>query len=397
MGKWKTVQLGDIVHIINGFAFQSRNYVEEGHRVIRITNVQKGVIVDNDPEFYLPCISLYKYELFENDLLISLTGNVGRVGLIKKDLLPAYLNQRVACLRLKNNSISRNFIFSYLNSDEFERACIESSNGIAQKNMSTEWLKKCQIPLPPLDVQQKIADVLDKASALIELRRTQLDKLDLLIKSQFIEMFGDPVTNPMGWPEYSVDELTESIDAGECLNGESRPRNDGEKAVLKVSAVTYGYFKPNECKVLINTQDIKKNVTPKKGDLLFSRANTRELVAATAIVDKDYPDLLLPDKLWKLNLNGLVIAIYMKQALSSKSAREYFSGQATGTSGSMFNVSMGKLGNLSIGIPSLGLQNEFAAFVEQVENQKKLLQQSLAQLELNYKSLMQKCFRGEIF
>jgi len=193
-------------------------------------------------------------------------------------------------------------------------------------------------------------------------------------------MFGDPILNTMGWPMNPVDELTDSIEAGECLNGEARPRKEGEKAVLKVSAVTYGYFNPNECKVLNNPKDIRKNVTPRKGDLLFSRANTRELVAATAIIDRDYPDLLLPDKLWKLNLNGLVNANYMKQALSSKSARDFFSGQATGTSGSMFNVSMGKLNNLRIAAPPIDLQNQFESFVQQVDKSKFVMKQSLVRL-----------------
>ena len=87
--------LGEICDVLNGYAFKSEDYRGLGHRVIRITNVQKGKIVDEDPKFYDSSQSLEKYELYNGDLLISLTGNVGRVGILNQELLPAYLNQRV--------------------------------------------------------------------------------------------------------------------------------------------------------------------------------------------------------------------------------------------------------------------------------------------------------------
>ena len=75
----------------------------------------------------------------------------------------------------------------------------EGFKGAGLKHISKDYIFQIQIPLPPLPVQQKIADVLDQASALIEKRKAQIEKLDLLVKAQFVEMFGDPVTNPMGW------------------------------------------------------------------------------------------------------------------------------------------------------------------------------------------------------
>ena len=256
--------------------------------------------------------------------------------------------------------------------------------------------KNRKIPLPPLHIQRKIVDVLDASNILIEKRKTQIDKLDMLVKSRFVEMFGDPVTNPMGWDTDRVGNLTENIIAGESLNGEARLMLPGEKAVLKVSAVTYGYFKADEYKVLLNADEIKKNVYPKKGDLLFSRANTREMVGATALVEKDYPDLILPDKLWKLVLSSQVNSVYMKFALSSDTIRSVLSKLATGTSGSMYNVSMDKLRNIIVSVPPLPLQNRFAEFVRAADKSKFEMQQGLHKLELLYKSLMQKCIKGEV-
>ncbi len=168
--KWEMVKLGDVCDIVNGYAFKSDNYTNKGVRVIRITNVQKGEIVDDNPKFY-PLVSkesIEKYELFENDLLISLTGNVGRVGLMTRELLPAALNQRVACLRVNPEKITTRFLFHLLNADAFENECIASSNGVAQKNLSTVWLSKYKIPLPPPELQKEIADELDSYQKVID-------------------------------------------------------------------------------------------------------------------------------------------------------------------------------------------------------------------------------------
>ena len=110
----ETIRIGDACKILNGYAFKSDKYVTSGIRVIRIANVQKGYIEDADPEFYPENYSgLDKYMLKEGDLLISLTGNVGRVAILQKEMLPAALNQRVACLRIKNPKISKGYLFHF--------------------------------------------------------------------------------------------------------------------------------------------------------------------------------------------------------------------------------------------------------------------------------------------
>ena len=123
------VRIGDVCEILNGYAFKSENYVSSGIRVIRIANVQKGYVEDSTPAFYpLESKGLEKYMLEEGDLLMSLTGNVGRVALLEKDMLPAALNQRVACLRLKSNAVLKKFLFHFLNSDYFEKQSQQTSS-----------------------------------------------------------------------------------------------------------------------------------------------------------------------------------------------------------------------------------------------------------------------------
>ena len=145
-------------------------------------------------------------------------------------------------------------------------------------------------------------------------------------------------------------------------------------------------------KVLDNQSNIKKYIYPQAGDLLFSRANTREMVGATAVVTKDFPEHILPDKLWKIRFVEAANVWYMKYILSSKSIRSIFSSMSTGTSGSMYNVSMEKFKSIKIPLPPLVLQNQFAAFVEQTDKSKLTISGTLTELETLKDSLMQQYF-----
>ena len=265
-------------------------------------------------------------------------------------------------------------------------------NGATRQKLTQADMRKMEIPLPPLDEQRNIAVVLDKVSDLIAKRRQQLDKLDEMVKARFVEMFGDPGINPMKWPTIAIGETVAKIESGWSGNGTQRERNPNEVAVLKVSSVTKGYFIPEECKVLDDQKNIKKYISPQKGDLLFSRANTKEMVGATAIIRKDYPNLILPDKLWKIRFFDTANVVYMKYILSSKTIRNKFSSASTGTSGSMYNVSMEKFKSIKIPLPGVREQNYFAIFVDETEKIRISISRSLEQLEVLKKALMQEYF-----
>ena len=178
-------KIGELCKLMNGFAFQSKNYVSEGIRVIRIANVQKGYIEDLSPVYY-PISereSLSQFLLEENDLLLSLTGNVGRVALLQKELLPAGLNQRVACLRIVDASVlDKQFLFSVMNNENFENDCIGSAKGSAQKNMSTEWLKEYEVPTPPLALQQQFVEIARKADETKAALKKSINDVEQVIK-----------------------------------------------------------------------------------------------------------------------------------------------------------------------------------------------------------------------
>lgn len=388
------VRLGDVCEILNGYAFKSANYTDKGVRIIRISNVQKGYIEDNMPAFYpFDDINVAKYELFEGDLLLSLTGNVGRVGRLDKKFLPAALNQRVACIRIKDNTaLDKSFLFDFLNSDSFEQKCILSSKGVAQKNMSTEWLKDYKIPLPPLDEQRKIAAVLDKVSDLIAKRRRQLDKLDELVKSRFIEMFGDPITNEMGWEKVQLSTCIESIDNGKSLVCDTSARQGNWPAVLKLSAATYGFYRPEENKAMLDENQFVEDAAVRAGDLLFTRKNTPELVGMCAYVYDTPGRLMMPDLIFRLNTTNRCNKVFLWKLINHNLFRDCIRAIATGSAKSMSNISKERLLNLEIILPPAELQEQFAAFVAQIDKSKLAIQKSLENLEILKKALMQKYF-----
>ena len=138
MLEWK--KLSDVCAVLNGFSFKSQYYSPTGVRVIRISDVQSGFISDKDKVYYPveKVDEFKKYNLNEGDIVMSLTGNPGRVAIIENDSLPCALNQRVACLRVK--SVIGSFLFYLFNCKDFESIALANSSGGAQKNLSTTWL-----------------------------------------------------------------------------------------------------------------------------------------------------------------------------------------------------------------------------------------------------------------
>jgi len=161
--EWKKIKLKHLAEIINGYTFKSDSYTDSGISVIRITNVDDGKLNNNNPRYYSES---YEEEignamLKENDILMTLTGNVGFVGIVDKSILPAGLNQRVGCIRLKNDNVENKFLFYYFSNKKFQEIAMLNANGTAQLNMSTDWLQNQRIVIPSIIQQQKIAGFLD--------------------------------------------------------------------------------------------------------------------------------------------------------------------------------------------------------------------------------------------
>ena len=261
-----------------------------------------------------------------------------------------------------------------------------------------KFLKALEIPLPPLPEQRRIAEILDKADALRAKRHEAIAKLDQLLQSVFLEMFGDPVTNPKGWPQVRFSELLESIDSGTspvCLD---RSASDNEWAVLKLSAVTRCEYDPSANKALPEGVEPDKSLEVKVGDLLFTRKNTRDLVAACAFVTDTPPRLLLPDLIFRFRLKPLapVVPRYLQALLAFPGKRKDIQSLAGGSAGSMPNISKAKLSNALIELPPTDLQCEFERRLKHCDLLKEQQRLALARLDATFFALQQQAFAGQL-
>lgn len=394
MNSW--VKLKDIAHVLNGYAFKSNNYVQNGIRIIRITNVQKGYIEDNDPKFY-PIEALEEvkgFRLYENDLLMSLTGNVGRVALLRKEMLPAALNQRVACIRIKEGAqVKKEFLYHFMNSDVFELKCIESANGVAQKNLSTEWLKEFRLYLPSIEKQGIITKVLDHLSDLITREKQQLKDLDLLIKSRFIEMFGEISVNIKHWKESRLEDLI----IGKASNGffakPDKYSNDGKIGVICVGDVVNRKYSNINNLRRINMDEVSfKKYKVTYGDMLFCRSSlVKEGIAKASIVPKNSENAVFECHVIRIKLNTSIIVPEYMQAFSTT---DYFRNQMIRMSktATMTTIGQKDIISSSVLVPPIDIQNQFVDFMAQVDKSKLAVQKSLNELETLKKSLMQQYF-----
>lgn len=296
-----------------------------------------------------------------------------------------------------NDHLKLNSRYLYYFMDKYVERLREQSIGGVIKYIKLGMLTEAKIPLPPLTEQKRIAAILDKADTIRRKRQQAIQLADDFLRAVFLDMFGDPVTNPKGWEVKPLSKGIDLITSGWSAKGESYPCQNGETGVLKISSVTSGKFKTEENKLVYEESipEGKVLVFPDKGDLLFSRANTRELVAATCIVPNDVNNVFLPDKLWKITTKTTaLLPEFLNHLIWQPRFKEKLTSQATGTSGSMLNISKSKFESTETIFPPLHLQKEFNSIYWKVQTTICCLEKSLLKVEEAFNSLSQNAFKG---
>ena len=248
------------------------------------------------------------------------------------------------------------------------------------------------IPLPSLETQKRIAEVLDKAQALIDARKEQIRLMDELIQAQFIEMFGDPVTNPKSWEVSKLKNHVNNIESGwspKCLNSEAPINKWG---VLKLSAVTGGQYKEERNKKLPEDVSPRLGLEIKDGDLLLTRKNTPELVGDSCFVFKTRKKLMMPDIVFRIQTKKTLNRLFLWSAFNTNEMKSRIRSLASGSAKSMSNISKAKLYDLEVIVPNIDLQNDFEIRVRKIVSYKELLLKSLSELETYNKGLFKESF-----
>ena len=289
--------------------------------------------------------------------------------------------QRTYIIESINKKVMNNRYLYYLINSKIEHLRNNSIGGVI-KYIKLGNLTNIEFNKIDIQKQEECVNLLDKMQEIIDIRKTQIEKLDELIKSQFVEMFGN-IEKQIELKEYIT-----SLDAGKSLAGEEECINK----VLKTGSVSYDYFNEEEVKNLPVNYIPKKEHKVNAGDVIISRMNTTELVGAVGYVWKVKDNVYIPDRLWKANLKNGTNPIFIWQLLIQNDMKEQIQRICSGTSGSMKNIAKEKFLKLKVKEVPISLQNKFAEFVKQIDKQKFEVQKSLEEIQKLQESLMNKYF-----
>ena len=295
----------------------------------------------------------------------------------------SYVNGNAMALDNLSEEIDIRYLYYYL----LSRGLSDVITGSAQPQIVRRSLAKVKVMYPPLDEQRKIAAVLDKVNNLIAKRRQQLDKLDELVKSRFIEMFGVYPANPMGWEIGTIRDIVTEV-----RYGSSRPAVDGGKyPYLRMNNITYGgELDLSDTKRIDIPDNELDKCTVRRGDILFNRTNSKELVGKTCVYDRDEM-MVLAGFVIRIRVKDRILPEFLSAFLNTDFSKQMLLGMCKTAIGQA-NINAQELQNIGLYLPPVELQRRFVQFKKETDKSKLAIQKSLERLEILKKALMQKYF-----
>lgn len=376
----KKVKLGDLVTIDSGFAFKSSLFNEsEGMPIIRIRDVNSG----QTNTFYSGEYD-DKYIVNKGDLLIGMDGNFT---IRKWNSVKALLNQRVCRIRSNSNELLNEYLYRIM--PNHLKMIEDRTPFVTVKHLSIKSIENIELSLPSLEIQEKIANTLDKAQELIDKRKEQIEELDELVKSRFIEMFGDPVTNNKGWEKTNIGSKFEIKTGSTPSRKENTYWENGNIPWVKTTELKEVVI--SETEEYITNEGYNKssvNLLPKDTVLIamYGQGKTRGMTGKLGIeaTTNQACASILPNPEENMDF------IWYQLKLSYEDLRNL------GRGGSQPNLNTSLIKSYKLIFPPMELQNKFVDFTKQVDKLKFEMENSLKELENNFNSLMQRAFNGEL-
>ena len=336
---------------------------------------------------------LKRSQLRAGDVLFSIAGAIGRVAIVTKKMLPANTNQALAIIRIARDDIYLPYVKLILKSPIVKTQFERKKQGVAQLNISLKDITELEIPLPDMNQQIECAELFKKISEIIDFRQQELQKLDELVKSRFIELFGDPVSNSLGLTTKSMTEVCEIIDGD---RGKNYPCADefmkeGYCLFLNAKNVTSSGFNFDNCMFISKEKDeaLRKGKLT-HGDVILT---TRGTLGNLAFYTEEIP-------FEHVRINSGMVILRMKQDIVNEI---YFIEQfkiqladikekiASGSAQPQLPIST--MNKIQLIIPDIERQNQFADFVRQIDKSKLSVQQALDKAQILFDSLIQRYFR----
>lgn len=366
----------------------SRNksiYWGSGNKWLAISDLKEKYIYKSKEEITDIAVEESNMKLVPKDTVImSFKLSIGKVAILKEDM---FTNEAIANFKIKDKSlITPEYLYYALKTLNFNN----TDRAVMGATLNKSKLNDIKIPYCDIETQKKIVEVLDKTQELIDKRKEQIEALDELVKSRFIEMFGDPVSNPKGWRETNLGDLfVGDVD----YRGKTPPKSAEGIPLISAANVKMGKVDLSNADY-ISEEDYKnwlKRGIPNYNDILIT---TEAPMGRVALYPKGLYQLsrrviaFEPDK---ERLNPY-FALY---TISSESWQKRLYKKVRGST--VPRILKPDILSQQIQTPPIELQNEFEKFVNQVDKLKSQMETSLKELEDNFNSLMQKAFKGELF
>ena len=359
INNWNYVKLGDISNLQFGYAFKSDNFVTNQTPVIRIGDItENGIIPD-----YNCCYSNDFWNdhpecrLQKNAILIAMSGaTVGKscINTIDDKLL---INQRVAAINV-DKEYETNYVFYSIKSNQFKKYVEKASIGCAQPNISGQQISNFVIPMPPIEIQRNIARTLDKVSKLIDKKKKLIEKYDILIKSRFIEMFGDCKNQVL-----IGDTINISRGASPRPISDYITKNEDGVNWIKIGDVSENSLYITKTEEKITLAGAKKSRMVHKGDFILSNSMSFGRPYILGINGCVHDGWLIMS-----NFKNTFNELYLYYAIRDDDVQNQFKGKVNGATVKNLNSDLVKSTNVKL--PPLELQQQFATFVQQIDKSK---------------------------
>ena len=327
----------------------------------------------------------------ENDLVMANTGSPGAV--FKG--INGVLSNNLFKISFDRNILDRDFLYYYLASDKFQSNLQQRMKGGVQKHLGHKTIGEQDIPIIDINTQKRIVTVLNKSQKLIDKRKEQIEALDELVKSKFIEMFGDKDKYTYIKIEQLVSNKSDIVDGPFGSNLKTVDYVDDGVRVIQINNIGESNFRDKNKKYITEEKYkslLKHSVVP--GDIVVAKMG--EPIGRACILPDYISKAVIVADCMKIRPNLAIInRKYLEFLLNTEEVKTQFRKYSQGSTRVRLNLTM--LRQIKVLYPPIELQNQFADFLKQVDKLKFEMEKSLKELEDNFNSLMQKAFKGELF
>ena len=317
-----------------------------------------------------------------NTVVMSFKLSIGKTAITKEDM---YSNEAIMAFKDKHviNIIPEYifYLFKYKNWEE----C--SNKAVMGKTLNKATLSEIEVEICSIEKQRQIVNILDKIMSAVDGRKQELQILDELIKARFVEMFGDPVKNPKGWEVVTIGDIVTEV-----RYGTSKPAVEGGKyPYLRMNNLTAdGHLDLNDLKYIDIPDDEIEKCVVRKGDVLFNRTNSIELVGKTVVFDLQ-EDMIIAGYIIRVRLNKRLLPEILSQYMNLEALKDILRSMAKGAV-NQANINAQELQSIKVYIPDMELQKQFIEMKNQVDKSKVAVQKALDETQILFDSLMQKYF-----